>query len=443
MQFKLLATAALILFSQTAQSHSLFEAYQRSIQNDSSLMAAIKEFEAGSKNQDIGRASLLPQISAGYFQARNNQKITDTVSNSVLRDANNFPSKSFQVNLIQPIISLEAFAKYKQGLSQSEFSKKRFDFAKQDLATRLVQAYVDYHSAIDFNHSLEQQMIAINAQLKAIDLGRKNGETTLTEFLEVEASQLQVQSQLIEAESLIKQAALRLKVISGIDFTKIPKKKLSDQFNQLPLSPQSFDEWEKMALELNPEINAQRLQAEVSLQEYKKIHGGHFPKLDMVGNISRQESYSSTTFNQQVNQNYLGLQLSIPIFSGNEINSRAQQAYLIYEKELKLLEAIESKNLIEVKKEFDFLHFGSLKIKALKKSKDASREAVKATRMSIKSGFRSNLDLLLAEKNLAAIEKDLLLSQYNYLLSFVKLKLYAGQFNELDLKIIDGYFVGQ
>lgn len=443
MQFKLFTTAALILFSHFAQSHSLLEAYQRSTQNDSLLMAAIKEFEAGTKNQDIGRSSLLPQLSAGYFQARNNQKISDTVSNTVLRDASNFPSKSFQVNLIQPIISLEAFAKYKQGMSQSEFSKKRFDFAKQDLATRLVQAYVDYHSAIDFNQSLKQQMIAINAQLKAIDLGRKNGETTLTEFLEVEASQLQIQSQLIESQSLINQAGLRLKVISGIDFSKTPKKKLSDQFFKLPLFPETFDEWQKMAVELNPEINAQRLQAEVALQEYKKIHGGHFPKLDLVGNISRQESYSSTTFNQQVDQNYLGLQLSVPIFSGNEINSRAQQAYLIYEKELKLLEAIESKNLIEVQKEFDFLHFGSLKIMALKKSKDASREAVKATKMSIKSGFRSNLDLLLAEKNLAVVEKDLLLSQYNYLLSFVKLKLYAGQFNEADLKIIDGYFVSQ
>jgi len=424
-----------------SQAHTLFDAYHQAIQNDPQLMASIKDFEAGLKNQAIGLSSLLPKVSASYFQANNDQRITDTTNNNVLRDAYNFPSKNFQVNVIQPIISLEAIAKYKQGLSQADFSAKRLDFAKQDLAIRLIQTYIDLHSTLDFSKTLKKQLSAAESQLKAIQLGRKTGESTITEYLEVEANKLQIEAQLIEAQSMIEHAQEKLKSITGLDYKKIPQRTLSDKFFSLPLTPSSYEEWQKLLLNLNPEINAQSLQTEIAFQEYKKIHGGHFPKVDVVGNWSKQDSFTSNTFNQEVKQGYLGFQVSIPIFSGNEINSRAQQAYLIYEKEKQILEVIRSKNLIELKKEFDMLRFGSLKIGALQKSKIASREAVKAISLSIKTGFRSNIDLLIAEKNLANTEKDLLLSQYNYLLSYIKLKLYAGQFSPADLEQIDRYFL--
>lgn len=130
-----------------------------------------------------------------------------------------------------------------------------------------------------------------------------------------------------EAQSMIEQAQEKLRTITGLGYEKIPKRTLADEFFCLPLTPSSNEEWQKLLLDLNPEINAQSLQTEIAFQEYKKIQGSHYPKLDMVGNWSKQDSFTSNTYNQGVKQGYLGVQVTIPIFSGNEINSRSQQAY--------------------------------------------------------------------------------------------------------------------
>ena len=66
---------------------------------------------------------------------------------------------------------------------------------------------------------------------------------------------------------------------------------------------------------------------------------------------------------------------------------------------------------------------------------------MQATRQSVKGGVRINLDVLNAPQQLVSAQRDLSQARYNYLLSFLKLRLAAGTLDIDHLRTVAGYFI--
>ena len=80
------------------------------------------------------------------------------------------------------------------------------------------------------------------------------------------------------------------------------------------------------------------------------------------------------------------------------------------------------------------------KTDALQKSVNSATLLVQATRQSVKGGERTNLDVLNAQQQQVAAKRDLAQARYNYLISFLKLRVAAGTLNIDDLRTVAGYF---
>ena len=103
-----------------AAALDLMQAYDLALVNDLAYKVATKEFEAGDANKIIGRAGLLPQLSANFYQASNNTRISQAGYNTT---NSTYASTNGGVQLTQALINLNAWASSKQGYAQADMAK--------------------------------------------------------------------------------------------------------------------------------------------------------------------------------------------------------------------------------------------------------------------------------------------------------------------------------
>jgi protease secretion system outer membrane protein len=195
---------------------------------------------------------------------------------------------------------------------------------------------------------------------------------------------------------------------------------------ELTLAPTSLVEWEQLARDRNPEVLSQRHTVSYLQAEIERNRAGHYPRVDLVASHSRNTSDSLFTYNQQSTVNSVGVQLSLPIYSGGGVNAQTRQAAARLAGGQADLEAVIKKVLVEVRKQFQLMISTRKRINAMAQAELSAAEAVKATRMSVAGGHRVNLDVLTALQQLYLTRRDLAEARHSYLLSYLRLHAAAG-----------------
>lgn len=426
-----------------ASALGFMEAYRAALQNDPTYQAAIAENEAGQQNRAMGRAGLLPQISANVSRARvrgereyTAQTLTD--SREVVEPLKYF-SYSRTVQVRQSVLNMAAIANFRQGRARAEYSTEVFRGKQNDLALRLSSAYFQAllsQHAIDLAQAKVQ---SIEQQLKTAEVQFKAGDGTVTDVDEARARRDLAQAQLIEARNQLTVAMRSLQELVGDKPVSLAQLK-ADFAKQLKPELETLDTWLDRALETSADIAAQRRALEVAEREVDKNRAGHLPTVDVYASSGRSQSDSFSSINQEYRTRQLGVQVNIPIFSGGYTNAATTQAIANRERARNELEATVNKTHIEVTKQYSGTVSGLAKVQALELAVKSSEQALESTKMGFKAGMRSNVDILNAEEQLYTSRRDLAEAKYVYLLSRLRLKAAAGQLSEADMGEVDSYF---
>ena len=94
----------------------------------------------------------------------------------------------------------------------------------------------------------------------------------------------------------------------------------------LPPEPASVDAWIAQAEDNSPEVRALQARVDAAQAEIDKAKGGHYPTLDAVAQISRSASENVNSPRSRNTNHMLGLQLTVPLFSGGYTQSTVRQA---------------------------------------------------------------------------------------------------------------------
>lgn len=426
-----------------ASALGFMEAYRAALQNDPTYQAAIAENEAGQQNRAMGRAGLLPQISANASRARvrgEREYNTQTLSEvrNVIEPLSYF-STSRTVQVRQSVLNMAAIANFRQGRARAEYSTEVFRGKQNDLALRLSSAYFQAllsQHAIDLAQAKVQ---SIEQQLKTAEVQFKAGDGTVTDVDEARARRDLAQAQLIEARNQLTVAMRSLQELVGDKPVSLAQLK-ADFAKQLKPELETLDVWLDRALETSADIAAQRRALEVAEREVDKNRAGHLPTVDVYASSGRSQSDSFSSINQEYRTRQLGVQVNIPIFSGGYTNAATTQAIANRERARNELEATVNKTHIEVTKQYSGTVSGLAKVQALELAVKSSEQALESTKMGFKAGMRSNVDILNAEEQLYTSRRDLAEAKYVYLLSRLRLKAAAGQLSEADMGEVDSYF---
>jgi protease secretion system outer membrane protein len=429
--------AGALLHASSASAIGLLQAYQAALVNDPTYRSAFFDSEAGKEYKVLGRAGLLPNISGNY---QFNKNRADLTQETVLGPSISHPeyiSRIQTVQLRQVLFSLDALARYKQGVAQSKYSEAQFSSQGQDLVVRLTGSYLDAALSSEQVRLAEAQRDAQKEQMASNTRMFEKGEGTRTDMLETQARLELSEATLLEAKDSQQTALNTLESLIGEPVTSLDV--LGDTFRLVPMGD-SFEDLKGITLKNNPDLEAQRFAIESARQEVNKSRAGHTPRVDFVSSYSKNTAETLNTFNQESTSRSFGVQVNIPIYAGGGISAATRQSVANFEKAKSELDLRTSKMLVELRKQYNAVVSGAAKIAALDKALVSAQLLIKATEQSIKGGVRVNLDLLNAQQQLFTTKRDLAQARYTYLISVLRMRAAAGTLGSEDVREAANYF---
>ncbi len=431
-------SAALAFSSPGAAAMTLEQALQAALRYDPLFQSANYEQAASSEARVIGRANLLPNVSANYGRSDVAADRTITTGGRPVNDKPNYISESASISLRQPLFNLEAYARYKQGDTQSNYGEAVLASKTQDLYVRLFGAYAEVLLASDQIQLAVAQRDALKESELANQRMFERGAGTKTDVLETKARYELAEAELLEAGNNLDIARRKLASITGPLTTALPT--LSTGFKFLSLEPETYEAWEKIALDQNATLIAQRFQVNYAELDLKRAQAGHYPKLDLVASYTDSKADSLLTFNQESRLRSIGVQMAIPLYSGGSVDAGVRQATASFERARSDLAAKTEDVLQEVRKQHRLFSSSKARIDALANAEQSSLLVIEATRKSIAGGARINLDLLNAEKQLYTTRRDLAQARYGHLIAYLRLRQAAGVLTGEDVLALGPYF---
>jgi len=432
--------AGALLAAGNAGAITLQQAYEAALRNDPTYRMGIQANEAAKENRILGRSQLLPSVSASYSRNKNvvDQELTNPITRQTSLSHPRYASTSASVQLRQSILNLDAVQRYRQGKVQTAQGAEQFQVDTNEVAVRVLTAYLDALFAEDQLSLARVQRDMYAEQQKVNERLFEKGEGTRTDMLETKARLDLAEAQLIEAQD---QAVVQRNVLEGIIGGPAGTlDKLGAGFRVGELIEGSFEDWKKRAIDNSHELEVARLAVENARLEISRIKAGHAPRVDFVATYSKGDNETINTLNQDNLNRSLGVQVNIPIYQGGAINAQTRQAAANYERARADLDARTDRLLVEVRRAHSLVQSSVRKVDALVKATESAKLLMTATEQSIKGGVRINLDLLNAQQQLFTGQRDLAQARYAYLIAVLRLRAYTGEVGSEDIRAIAAYF---
>lgn len=437
----LVAGALLLAAAGSAGAITLEQAYQAALKNDPVFRMRYFENESGKENRILGRAQLLPQISASHSFNRN---ITDRlqpsprVANTQVLDHPRYLSRSSVVQLRQPLFNMDGIQRYRQGKVQSEQAEQAYEAGLDEVSVRVVSAYMDALFAEDQLALARVQRDAYLEHQKVNTRLFQLGEGTRTDMLEIQARLDLAEAQLVEAQDNVVAVRNTLAGVIGTDPGTLDQ--LAENFRPVTLNVGSFEEWRSLALARNNTLAATRLGVENARLDINRNRAGHLPRVDLIAAYSKSDSETLNYLGVESTNRALGFQINFPIYSGGSVNATTRQAAANLGRAQAELDARSNEILIELRRAHDLVLSSGRKIDALVKAVDSGKLLMTATEKSIKGGVRINLDLLNAQQQLFTSQRDLAQARYSYLVGLMRLRAAAGTLEPESIREIAAFF---
>lgn len=426
--------AATLMCSASASAMTLMQAFEAARAHDPVYRAAYYANESAKESRIIGRANLLPSISGSYSANKNR---ADIISGpSVSHPA--YTSRAANVQLRQTLFNVDAYARYRQGKAQTYAGAAQFDSEKQQLILRVVEAYINALFADEQLALAEAQRDMFAEQKKVNDRLFQKGEGTRTDMLETTAKLDLAEARVLEAKDGQIAARTTLSAIVGTEVKQLDR--IDPNFRVRAEDKAGFEAWKAAALQRNPALQAQLYGIEIARLEVLKARAGHAPRLDFVATYAKNDSETINTLNQESTVRSIGLQLNVPIYSGGSVNAAARQAVANRERVAAETQAKTDQLLLDLRKDYDSVSSSVAKIDALDKAVASAKLLMTATERSIQGGVRINLDLLNAQEQLYAAQRDLSQARFAYLVASLRLRAGGGALSADDVREVSANF---
>ena len=409
---------ALTLTGQALFAMSLGEAYELARQHDAQWRLAQARLRDAQELLPLAKGQLLPQISLNIAKSSVQQQLT---TNSVTAPRQSYPLDSRTLSLRQSLIRLRQLRGVDRADAQIAQATQELYSEEQQLVVRVTSAYLDVLLALDRRRLIDSQLTLVSNRLAAAELGLRAGQGTRNDVDDAKAELDRIKAQSIQTNQAIQIARRQIELLTGKVPGSLDSLDLS-AFRPDRLDIPSLQEAVQVALMHNPQLLAASHGELAAQHTLRQAEADHLPTLDLVAQLSKSTGennfFAATTTSSAV----VGVQLSVPIYTGGVISAQARQAATKVAQASESLQQITNKVRIDVQTQHDAVVQGRALIEALKTAVSSSAEAVKSSRKGQTAGVRTVLDVLRSESLRFQAEIDLAQARYSYVLSWVKLQ---------------------
>jgi len=427
----------------------LISLYQEALKNDSLLSSARFQNEATKELIKQGKSLFLPSISldASFDKQDKERKFLTSAlpSNDLLSGKKtNYESYNYGVTVKQPLFNYSAYTQYKKILTQISLSDKQLIKTQQDLIFRISKVYFETLFAKDQVNLFQIQRASIQEQLAKAEAQFKAGLISITDINEAKTKKALIEAQQISAIQKLKIKKREIQVITG----KLPG-------DLTPLNPiitfteidNLADDWITIAQENNLELQIKSDEIKIAEREVDSRRSGHYPTIDAIASRSRNWDKGGYPYGATQNDGMrsysdsIGVEISIPIFSGGMTSSRVREAILLKSKLEEDVEYLKRGIELKVRDYYLSLQTNFSEITAFQQAMESAKLQLESTQLGFEEGLRNSVEVLEAQQILFNAKLNVLESRYNYIMNFINLKLSTGILSIKDLDEINQYLM--
>ena len=414
-----------------AGAADLLEIYHAAQGQDVVFAGAQAAQRAGREKLSQGRSLLLPSLNLTANSTFNDNTIQYRGTVPYPSGESRFNSHGYAVNLTQPLFRQQNWRAYSEAELQVAQTDAQFKNAEQELILRVAQAYFDVLMAQDSVRLTLAQKIAISEQLDQAKRNFEVGSATITDTYEAQARNDLVSAQEIAAQSNLD---VKLNALQQLINAKPGTlHQLAEQFKPEAPQPPDIDKWVVEALQSNLQLAVARAAAELAEKEVVRNRGGHYPTLDLVANYSNNSASGGSLGANESQAASVGVQFNMPLFQGGTTNSKWREAAANRDRAREELENARRNVDVQTRQAYLGVVNGIAQIQALQQALKSGESLLEASKLGQEVGVRTNLDVLNAQQQLYATQRDLYQAEYNYLISQLRLKAAVGTLAEDDL----------
>lgn len=446
----LFGAACLWTAGAPAQAVDLVQAWRAAQQNDLEFVAAQSAHQVGAaqrrQSDSLWRPSVQLTASAGLassdsaidgarFSGPGLGQSNGVAFNTSVANGN---MQRWAVSARQPLISGERSAQARQLLLNADIADLEWRNANQALMLRVAERYFEVMLAADTLRVLRRQESAVERALNETRDRFELGDVKVTDTHEAAARAKAVKAQVLAADADLQVKEAALADVTGLADASVLLR--PGNGNAAPLSAASLAEWQAKAEAGNPLVQMRIAGVAVAKQEAAKFSAQASPSLDLVLQLGRNRLSGSGDFGNASNtgnDRMIGVQLTIPLYTGGYRSARQDEALRLADKAETDASRSRQQIGLQIRSLWLGLTVGAARVAALAESSRSNQARLAATRLGNEVGDRTTLDLLNAENDAANAELMLMQARIGLLLDRLRLAALAGELDEAQLQAVN------
>lgn len=426
---------ALSLLGSVAQATDLLQAWQAAAGHDPQWLADQSNGRADAQYDAQARSFYLPKVGvrAGVGQGQMVQNTegahfaTPSMASDQVQfstDLNHASRQYWGVELRQPLLDAAAFANAAQLQQQAKAGGAQLALKRQMAMLRLADSYFGVLAARASTRALESQLQATSRALDVATARYRSGDIPITEQEEASARQALLQAQLLASRQQVELAEQRYVLLTGESASRLSDLPVLDEKSGLDAG--DLASIVAQARQANPQIAMSQASREAMHAEVEKYRSWKSPRLELVAQAGEDRWHAGSAL-QNGRQNYVGLEVNIPIFTGGYRSAKLEES--LARSDASEYQLAQTGNAVEDMARASWLGLrqGMSRIKALQLAGAAIQRQLDATQLGHDEGARTLLDVLNVQQAKAGLESELAQTRYQTALAWLQLQAASGQ----------------
>lgn len=443
-----LALAAGVARAEPA--HGLVEVWRAAEQSDREYAVARAALQAALPKRDQATALWRPNVVAstavGVASQENDSRgvqftapgIGQSDGVAFSTSVHHGTSTRVALSAVQPLYNPERRARQQQLGLAVEVAEAETQAARQALMLRTAQRYFDLALADETLRALRLQEAAVQRAFDEAQDRFKLGAVPVTDTHEAAARLAAVRAQVLAAQTDLQVRRGLLADSTGLPGPSLQARLPGEHFGALP--PRPLEQWLADAAAANLTLRSSALAADLARQEAARHSVRSAAAVDLVAQFSRDRLSGSGDFGSagsKATQGMVGVQLSVPLFTGGYRSAKADEAWRLVDKAVAQFDLARQDVAQQVRTTWLQLAAGVQRLQALAEGLNASAARLDATRLGQQVGHRTTQELLNAENDHVAARLTLLTARVGQTMQHLQLTAAAGVLDEAALQALD------
>jgi outer membrane protein len=420
-----------------AAPSDLIGVLNEALANDPVYASARFAEEASAEAEPQARAALLPNVSASasinttdYHFVSGNYQVEPSFVQT-------FTSWGPTLQVAMPLYRAQLWDSLSQSRLAVRQSQMQFAQSREDLLVRVAQAYFDVLASSDALIAIQTNKQAISEQLAQAQREFEVGTKTIVDTHEAKARYdlALAQEQVALGDLVVKKSSLR--AIVGRDAGDLAP--LRDAPELVGPQPPDVEAWAHNAEQNNFSVLAARSASEIAQRETRRARNAYQPTVDLSGSVQWQHTTGQPLqpFSNNATSGAIGLIATVPLYTGDLIQSRIREAHANESRSQQDLEAARRNAAQAARQAYTGTDYGLAQVRALESAETSAKTQLESTRLGYEVGVRINLDVLNANTQLFNTQRDLKKARYDFLVNGLRLKAASGTLEDRDVQAVN------